>query len=195
MGNGGVNSNTCFNWQAKTMTISHKDKPFKAPKTDDQRDQELAMERLNEKIRDGISEVVVQANTDIAALKSDLEGDITTLTGTVTTNTTNITTNTTNIAANTSSIGTINTALLTKVDEDATLAAAVLPEAAQSGIVQLQSAGGVWDSNNMDGFDWNRSNTARKGWHGVFTEKFQAIYDNQVALRNKINEIVTIING
>ena len=115
------------------MTISHSDKPFKAPKTDDQRDKELAMERLNEKIRDGISEVIVQANTDIAALKSELDGDITTLTTSVTTNTTNIATNTTNIATNTSSIGTINTTLLKKIEEVATTATAVLPEGAQSG--------------------------------------------------------------
>lgn len=177
------------------MTISHKDKPFKAPKTDDQRDQELAMERLNEKIRDGISEVVVQANTDISALESNLQGQITTNSTNITTNSNSITTINSDITTINTSITTINNTLLTKVDEDATLAAAVLPEAAQSGIVQEQSQGGVWDSNNMDGQDWNRSNTARKGWHGVFTEKFQAIYDNQVALRNKINEIVTIING
>jgi len=180
------------------MTISHSDKPFKAPKTDNQRDKELAMERLNEKIRDGISEVIVQANTDIAALKSDLEGDITTLTGTVTTNTTNITANATNIATNTSSIGTINATLLTKVDEDANLAAITLPYGAQSGTVTSSTQGGVIDNGGLTDTAWNDTQTGgsqRIGWHGVFTLKFQAIYDNQVALRNKINEIVTIING
>ena len=179
------------------MTISHSDKPFKAPKTDDQRDKELAMERLNEKIRDGISEVIVQANTDIADLKTALEGDITTLTGTVTTNTSSIATNTSSIATNTTNIASNVTALLTKVDEDASLAAAVLPAGAQSGTVTAStSSNGVIDNGDLNDTAWNRSTASRpKGWHGQFTDKFQAIYDNQVELRDKINEIVTIING
>jgi 5'-3' exonuclease len=182
------------------MTLEVPDLPFKSPKTEDKRDNELALERLNSKIKEAVSEIVVQTNTDIEALESQLTGDIATLQTQVTTNTTDIATNVADIATNVANISTNTTALLTKVEEDPALAAIVLPEPAQDGTVQSQSSGGVQNANNLEDQYWNRGGTGGgnlnlKGWHGVFTEKFQAIYDNQVELRDKINEIVTIING
>lgn len=179
------------------MTLAVPDKPFKSPKTDNQRDNELGMERLNAKIKDSVSDIIVQANADIEGLRTDLEGDISTLTVTVTTNATNITTNTTNIGSLNTNISTNTTAILTKVNKNAALAAIVLPEGVQDGIViDSSDPNGVIDSNVLTDDAWNKSTGSRpKGWHGQFTDKFQAVYDNQVALRDKINAIVTIING
>lgn len=180
------------------MTLEVSDLPFKSPKTENQRDNELALERLNGKIKDAVSEIVVQTNTDIEALESQITGDIALLQTQVTTNTSNIATNVADIATNLANITTNTTALLTKVEEDPALAAVVLPEGAQSGTVTPSTQSGVIDNGDLNDIAWNDTQTGgsqRIGWHGVFTQKFQAIYDNQVELRNKINEIVTIING
>lgn len=179
------------------MTLEVSDLPFKSPKTENQRDNELALERLNGKIKDAVSEIVVQTNTDIEALESQITGDIASLQTQVTTNTSNIATNVADIATNLANITTNTTALLTKVEEDPALAAAVLSNGAQVGTVIVSTnPNGVIDNGDLNDTAWNRSTSSRpKGWHGQFTDKFQAIYDNQVELRDKINEIVTIING
>lgn len=180
------------------MTLEVPDLPFKSPKTEDQRDNELALERLNDKIKDAVSEIVVQTNTDIEALESQITGDIAALQTQVDTNTAGIATNVAAIATNVADISANTTALLTKVEEDPALAAITLPYGAQSGTVTPSTQGGVIDNGGLTDTAWNNTQTGgggRIGWHGVFTQKFQAIYDNQVALRNKINELVTIING
>lgn len=148
--------------------------PFHSPATDDKRDNELAMERLNSKIKGSV--------TLINTLETSLTSQIDTNTANIATNTTNIATNTGNISTNTTSIGTLSSSLAAKVDEDATLVDVSIPNGTQPG--------GYGTVFTLTQSEWNA-----KGYANWYQSQFDLIEADIAALQSKINEICLIIRG
>lgn len=156
------------------------DYPFHAPATGDKRDNELAMQRLNEKIRGSVTQI-----TTLDSSLTSLTATVSTNTSNISTNTTNIATNTTNIGTNTTAIGTINTALPLKVDEDSTLTNVAVTYGAYTGTV-----GGSGYTNLLSQNNWNNG-----GWAAWFDQEFDKIETDISDLQTKINQICAIIRG
>lgn len=153
------------------------DYPFHAPATGDKRDNELAMQRLNEKIRGSVTQITT------------LDTSLTSLTSTVATNTSNIATNTTNIGNNTTSISNFNAALALKVDEDAALTDVTVPNGTYTS--QLGTIpGGYGTVFTLTQSEWNA-----KGYAAWYQTQFDLIEADISSLQSKINEICAIIRG
>ena len=155
--------------------------PFHSPATDDKRDNELAMERLNSKIKGSV--------TLINTLETSLTSQIDTNTANITTNTTNIATNTGNISTNTASIGTLSSSLAAKVDEDATLVDVSIPNGTYTAQLGTQP-GGYQSVATLTQSEWNA-----KGYANWYQSQFDLIEADIAALQSKINEICLIIRG
>lgn len=166
------------------ITGSVADYPFHAPATGDKRDNELAMQRLNEKIRGSVTQI-----TTLDASVSSLESTVATNTTNIATNTSNISTNTTNIGTNSTAISTINTALALKVDEDAALTNVTVTNGAYTGTVGPRIGGGSYQT-FLTQNNWNNG-----GWADWFDQEFDKIETDISDLQTKINEICAIIRG
>ena len=160
------------------------DYPFHAPATGDKRDNELAMQRLNEKIRGSVTQI-----TTLDSSLTSLTATVETNTSNISTNTTNIATNTTNIGTNTTAIGTINTALPLKVDEDAALADVTVTNGAYTATVGPRIGGGSYQT-FLTQNNWNNG-----GWADWFDQEFDKIETDISDLQTKINQICAIIRG
>ena len=178
------------------------DYPFHAPATGDKRDNELAMERLNEKIRGGvtrISTLEVDLNT-LDATVSTNTSNIATNTSDIATNASNIATNTSNISTNTSSITTINNTLSTdlplKVDEDsgfADIGTMNYSSSPYSAYPPSNWLGNVSTTGNTPSF--NYSDWANYGWAAFFQYQFNLIRDDMDDMKTKVNAICAKIRG
>jgi hypothetical protein len=179
------------------------DLPFHPPATDDKRDAELAFDRLDKKIAGGVTRVttleagLTTANASISTNETNIATNATnvaTNTTNIATNTTNIATNVTNIATNASNlaseVSTINTALDGKVNETA-MSFVNVPNSASTGNAStgwgISASGSTY---NLDVADWSASN-----FDNFFNAQFSYIHINIITLQNKINQIVTQING
>ena len=155
--------------------------PFHSPALGDKRDNELAMERLNEKIRGSVTQI-----TTLDTSLTSLTATVGTNTTNIATNTTNIATNTTNISTNTSSISTINTTLATKVDESSSLTDVSVTNGSYTATVSGSGFSSTWLSTS----NWNNTS-----WSTFFNAEFDKIETDIADLQSKINEICAIIRG
>ncbi len=159
--------------------------PFHSPALGDKRDNELAMERLNEKIRGSVTQI-----TTLDTSLTSLTATVGTNTTNIATNTTNIATNTANISTNTSSISTINTTLPTKVDESASLTDVSVTNGAYTATLgqRPDSSGGYVTFLSQN--NWNNG-----GYAAWFDQEFDKIETDIADLQSKINAICAIIRG
>lgn len=158
--------------------------PFHSPALGDKRDNELAMERLNEKIRGSVTQI-----TTLDTSLTSLTATVGTNTTNIATNTTNISTNTTNISTNTSSISTINTTLATKVDESSSLTDVSVTNGAYTATLGSRIGGGNY-STFLSQNNWNNG-----GYADWFDAEFNKIETDIADLQSKINAICAIIRG
>jgi len=159
--------------------------PFHSPATGDKRDNELAMERLNEKIRGSVTQITT-LDTSLTSLTSTVETNTTN----IATNTTNISTNTSNISTNTSSISTINTTLATKVDEDGALSDVSVTNGSYTATLgQRPDASGGYVT-FLSQNNWNNG-----GYAAWFDQEFDKVEADIADLQTKINQICAIIRG
>jgi len=160
------------------------DLPFKSPKTDDQRDNELALERLNTKIKDSVSELSVQVTDAISTIDPQLQA----LQQQIDTLDTRCDGFDASITANIDAITLINT---TAVFKDDSIVNVTLPN-------DFNESGQVQDYGldaNLTADNWNNQPTQNQAFGNQFSYKFLRIFENIQALETKVNELVAIIKG